>query len=149
MRISDWSSDVCSSALVAPFSSARAWNQRAGNAWHNGINSFSDTERKAGREWPRWLYQIKSAAYEVFRLQYLWAADSEKDTGLQCALGKRCRDCPILQHIEQAMEDRRTKPMGILPPREIYDTDIDAAKTWTCIGHILSEKAEEIGRANV
>lgn len=137
-------SEAMCNADVTPFSSLRPWNQRAENAWHNGINNFSDTERRAGRDWPRWLYLVKSAAYEISRLQYLWAADREKDTGLQCALGKRCRDCSILQHIEEAMENRRTKPMGILPPREIYDTDIDAAKTWTCIGHILSERKDVI-----
>lgn len=72
---------------------------------------------------------------------YLFAAAREKDTGLKCALGKSCATCPILKTIEQSMVEARTRQPF---PRDIEDTDIDAAKVATCIGHILTSNTEVI-----
>lgn len=124
-------------ADAGPFGMIRAFMQRAENGWHVGINHFSDLEREAGREFPFWLYQIKSAAHEAYRLMYLFAMDRKNDEDLRCAKGVRCRDCPILQQIETAMTQSRERPKY---PSATEDFDIDAAKTWTCIGHILSTK---------
>ncbi len=118
-----------------PFGMMRAWMHRAGHVFHVGVNAHADRLRTARAEWPSWLYRVKSAAHETSRGMYLFAADRDKDTGLKCALGKRCRDCPILQDIETAMVASRTsKPFSYA----IEDSDIDAAKVWTCIGHVLS-----------
>lgn len=118
-----------------PFGMMRAWMQRAGHVFHVGVNAHADRLRKANDEWPSWLYRVKSAAHETSRGMYLFAADRKEDTGLKCALGKRCRDCPILQDIETAMVDGRTRKPFIY---DVEDSDIDAAKVWTCIGHALS-----------
>lgn len=119
---------------AGPFGTVRAWMKRADNSWHQGINALSDQNRKAGEEFPHWLYHAKSAAHESYRAMYLFAADRETDTQLQCALGKRCRDCSILQQIETSMIASRLSRL----PSEIDDADIDAAKVWTCIGHVLT-----------
>lgn len=127
-----------------PFGMMRAWMQRAGHVFHVGVNAHADRLRKATDRWPSWLYRVKSAAYETSRGMLLFAADRKEDTGLKCALGRRCRDCPILQDIEAAMVEGRTrKPF----PREIDDSDIDAAKVWTCIGHVLSTGTDVIDGA--
>jgi hypothetical protein len=137
-------SEARCNAAAGPFGTVRAWLQRADNAWHSGINHIADKEREAGREWPHWLYTVKSSAHEAYRLIYLFAADRKKDTGLLCAKGERCRDCPILKEIEATMVAARTKQPF---PREIDDEDIDAAKGWTCIGHILTSNATVIDGA--
>lgn len=127
-------------ADVGPFGGVRAANQRVGHPWHVGINRYSDQLRAEGKPFPSGLYNAKTAAYEAFRAQYLWSADREKDTGLKCALGTKCRSCPILQSIESAcIESRDAEKFG---HPEIEVEDIDFAKTWTCIGHILQEKPD-------
>lgn len=126
-------------ASGGPFGLLVSAMQRAGDPWHTGINRFQDGERKAGREWQSWLYDAKDAAFEAGRLMILWRADREKDTGLVCALGQKCRTCPMLQTIETAMVESRTPREGaILPGRDVWDADIDMAKTWTCLTHVLS-----------
>lgn len=122
---------------AGPFGTVRSWMRRAGSAYHSGINDYAETQRKAGSSFDdyRWLYEAKSGAHEAYRLMYLFEADRKADTGMACALGTRCRDCSILTSIESAMEKDRTNPRW---PREIEDTDIDAAKAWTCITHVLS-----------
>lgn len=128
-------SEARCNADAGPFGTVRAWMCRADNAWHQGINKLSDTERKAGSDWPSWLYHTKSAAHESYRAMYLWAQDRHADVDLKCALGKRCRDCPILQQVEASMVEASKRDRF---PAEIDEADIDAAKTWTCIGHILT-----------
>lgn len=129
-------SEARCNADVGPFGQMRAFMHRAGDTWHGGINAVSDAARKEGADWPRWLYSVKSAAYEMHRLMYLWKADRKEDTDLRCALGHKCRDCGILQKIEAAFEADRKRD-GILGPKELWDEDIDAAKTLTCIGHVI------------
>lgn len=124
-------------ADVGAFAMVRAAMRRVDNAWHVGINRHSDAEREAGRPSPNALYSGKHAAHESYRLMYLWRADRAKDTGLQCQLGVRCRDCPILSSIDKACEEDRTREKFGHPDME--DDDIDMAKTWTCITHMLQE----------
>lgn len=124
-------------ADASPFGTLRAWMQRSDNAWHGAINSLA--EGKRGDDWPRWLYNTKHAFHETFRGMYLFAAEREKPTGLKCAMGKTCASCPILKTVEDSMVAARTrKPF----PQELEDTDIDATKVATCIGHILTSNAE-------
>lgn len=124
-------------ADAGPFAMVRAMMDRSDNAWHNAINAYADTERAVDHEWPHWLYNTKTAFQEASRAQYLFRADAEKDTDLRCALGVKCRGCPILTKIEETMVKLRDNPKF---PRDIQDTDIIAAKTMTCIGHILTSK---------
>ncbi len=128
---------------AGPFGTVRAWLQRADHGWHVGINRLAEKETKAGKDWQLWLYNAKSAANESYRAMYLFAADRVKDTNLKCALGTRCRDCPILQEIEAALiaERRGPPPFG---PKEIDDADIDAVKYWTCMGHVLTTDHQQI-----
>lgn len=127
-------------ADAVPFGMVRAWMQRAEDAWHHGINRYAEAQRKAGASFDsyRWLYDAKSAAHEAYRLMYLFHADREKDTRLVCALGTRCRDCPILQSIETAMVAEQANERF---PRDLDDADIDAAKVWTCLSHIQNQNA--------
>lgn len=128
-------SEARCNADVAPFSALRAWQQRAGGPLHSGYNRYADEERKAGREFPHWAYRGKDAFYETFRGMYLFTRDRQQDTGLQCVLDVACRECPILKHVEAAYIDARDNPKW---PKEIEDTDIDAAKIWTCVAHVLT-----------
>lgn len=133
-------SDAECNVSAGPFGTVRSWMRRAGDAYHRGINAYADLSRKAGADFDdyRWLYEAKSGAHEAYRLVYLFRADRTADTDMVCALGTRCRDCPILTQIETAMERDRTNPSW---PREIEDADIDAAKAWTCIAHVLHSHA--------
>lgn len=125
-------------ASGGPFGPFVAAMERSSHPWHVGINRFQDAERAAGREWQSWLYSAKDAAHEAGRLMILWRRDREQDTGLQCVLGQACRTCPMLNTIEAAMVESRTPREGsILPGYDVWDTDIDMAKTWTCITHVL------------
>src|SRR5690606_38368049 len=127
-------SEARCNADTGPFGPVRAVLQRVQHAWHVGINRFSDAERKAGRDCPHWLYDAKGAAQETFRLMYLWLRERQQDTDVICALGVRCRDCPILQNIEQALNEERARDF-----RTIEDSDIDMVKTFTCINHMLQD----------
>ena len=121
-------------ADAGPFGMVRAWTQRADHPWHVGINTLADEARKTGEAWPRWLYQTKTAAHETYRGFYLFSRDRETASGLMCARGVKCAECPILQQIETSMVAARTARFA----REITDADIDAAKVWTCISHLLT-----------
>ena len=127
-------SEARCNADVGPFGMVRAWKQRADHPWHVGINKLADEARKTGEEWPHWLYQTKTAAHESYRGFYLFTREREVGTGLMCARGVKCRECPILQQIEASMIEAWTARFAI----EITDADIDAAKVWTCIGHLLT-----------
>jgi hypothetical protein len=124
-------------ADVGAFAMVRASLQRVGNPWHNGINRYSEEERAAGREFPHMLYNAMSSAHEAYRLMYLWKRDRKADTHLECRLGVKCRECPILRNVEQACVDRRDAERLGTP--DLSDDDIDMAKTWTCITHMLQE----------
>lgn len=137
-------SEARCNADAGPFAMQRAWLQRADHPWHVGLNRFSDLEREAGRDFPHLLYTIKSAAHEAHRLLYLFHYDRAENTGLRCARGVNCRTCPILIEIEKAMVEARTNERF---PREIDDADIDAAKAWTCVGHVLATEARVIDGA--
>lgn len=115
------------------FGMVRASMQRVDGGWHGGINSYADKERAAGRDWPGWLYDVKSGAHESYRLMYLFQADAEKDTHLTCALGTKCRECPILKAIETAVIEARAGKFASYSNEQ----DLLMVKTWTCIGHIL------------
>lgn len=125
---------------AGPFGTVRAWMRRADNAWHRGINKFADMERQRKGEWPRWLYNAKSSAHEMYRAIYLFGADRKADDDMRCAFSVRCRDCEILKTIEAEMIAARAGNF----PSEADDTDIDAVKAWTCMGHILSRREEII-----
>lgn len=127
-------SEARCNADAGPFGMIRAWKQRADQPWHVGINNLSDAARKAGEEWPRWLYQTKTATHEMSRGFYLFTRDRDADVGLMCARGVNCRECPILRQIETSMAEARTGSFA----REITEADIDAAKVWTCLGHLLT-----------
>lgn len=133
-------------ASAGPFGTVRAWMQRANGAWHGGINQYADTERQAGRDFDsyRWLYTGKHAMHETYRGMYLFESDRKADTGLRCALGKKCRTCPILQTIEQSMQASKTREPF---PSAVDEEDIDAAKVATCIAHILQTKTDVIDGA--
>lgn len=131
-------------ADATPFGTVRAWMQRADNAWHTGINAWSDEEHRAGNDWAKWLYTTKHAFQEMSRGMYLFTSAREKDTGLKCSLGKSCRTCPILKTIEESMVAARTRQPF---PQDLEDTDIDGAKVATCIGHILTSRGDVVDGA--
>lgn len=127
-------------ASAGPFATLHSMMDRAENAWHRGINQFSDAERQAGREFPHWLYTVKSGAHELSRAMILFDMERKKDEGLRCALGVTCRECPILRTIEQAMIAARSDKW----PSHNDDADIDGAKAFTCVGHILSSQGNPV-----
>ena len=109
--------------------------------WHVAINMHSDEQHKAGKEWPHFMYEAKSAADEVPRMAMLFKMEREgalpkthqqcsqqnpvpvTDNHLTCCLGIKTRECPHLLALEKI---RRCKP-----------EDIDTSKAWTCAAHIL------------
>jgi len=128
-------------AHVAPVGQFSMWRERVDHAWHTGINHYADDLRHQPHDpgtsvHPYWLYDVKYMTGEMSRLQHLWAADRKEDQELICALGTRCRDCPILQQIELSLIEARIKKP--FPQPDIEDGDIDLVKTMTCIGHVLS-----------
>lgn len=131
-------------ADAAPFGQVRTWLHRAGNAWHQGINRYSDYERQGGRDFPFWLYRAKDAAHESYRLIYLFEHDLKEDTGLVCVMGTKCRSCPILQSVEAAMIAARDNERW---PSPIEDSDIAAAKAWSCITHVLTSGTDPVDGA--
>jgi hypothetical protein len=128
-------------AAVGPMGSVQAWMERVSHPWHVGMNAYSDSEREANRDFPRWIYNAKHSAHEMSRAMYLFARDREKpdEAQLQCAMGQKCASCPILAHVEKAMTAERERAKF---PRDIDDQDVDAAKAWTCIAHILQTNTE-------
>ena len=60
---------------------------------------------------------------------------------LRCALGTRCRDCTYLQQIEASMREAARRENL---PADVDAADIDAAKAWTCIGHVLVADHEKV-----
>ncbi len=131
-------SEARCNADAGPFAGVRAAMQRVDHGWHVGINRHNEKRRAEGKEFDHGLYNAKTAAHETFRSLYLWASDRNKDTGLQCALGVKCRSCSILADVEAALIESRDAERFGRP--EIEVEDIDFAKTWTCIAHILQER---------
>lgn len=129
---------------VGPFGTVRAWMQRAGDSWHRGINLYAEWQRQGGVKFEdyRWLYAARHAAWEVWRLIYSFEADRKSETNLRCALDVRCRECPILGAIDTAMKQEQAAQRPF--PREISDSDIDAAKAWTCISHVLHARGNPV-----
>ena len=94
------------------------------------------------------MYLAKRAAEERPRLQRLFEmersgdlpklhrqcshSEVEKvvDNHLTCCLGVECRKCPELLALESM------SPAG--------KPDIDYAKSWTCVGHILHESGKQL-----
>lgn len=128
-------SEARCNVAAGPFGQLRASLQRSEHAWHVGINRYAEDERKAGREHPGWLYNVKSAAQETYRLMYILDVDKQHDTNLRCLLGVKCRECPILNRVEESLRAEQTSDRPFR--REVTDADIDAAKIMTCLGHML------------
>jgi hypothetical protein len=131
-------SEAKCNVTVGPFGGLRSWMKRAGHAWHVGINAFAEDQHIHGVKFEsyQWLYNARNAAEEVYRLMHLFESDRKTDTVLICDFGTRCRECLVLKHIETKMLAVGANPkLG----REIEHSDIDAAKAWTCITHILTQ----------
>lgn len=111
-------------------------HQLGPNRWHAAVNRFST---EVGHE--HFMYEAMNAATEVPRLTKLFAMErtgtlpqfhqqcSQQEPEpiknvLTCCLGTQCSDCPFLLALEKAE----------LPPEEI-----DTAKAWTCVTHIISQ----------
>lgn len=113
--------------------------------WHRALNAFHEG-RKTG-EWAHWMYEAKAAADEVARLVLLFGMERRgdlpkvhhqcshdiqgqpvTDNHLTCALGTECRNCVFLL----ALDTMTGAP-----------EDIDTAKAWTCVTHILSESGKQ------
>lgn len=105
--------------------------------WHVAINAANQDP-----PFRRWMYDAKAIADEVPRLVRLLALERTgslpklhqqcshstpetiTDNHLTCCLGVECRSCEALQALDKAQ----------LPPEQI-----DTAKAWTCVAHILRE----------
>lgn len=124
--------------------------------WHVAINRFC---------WPKagdppvvrsgdnhWMYEAKNAADEVPRLTRLFmmertdalpkihrqcshaAPEPVIDNVLTCCLGVKCAACPELQAI------------GTM---EGTPEEIDTAKAWTCVAHVLSKGGDFAGEGYI
>lgn len=118
--------------------------------WHGAINAFADAQRKAGKSWPKVMYQAKTIADEVPRMVLLFQYERQhgmpdsykmcahdprpatplKDNHLRCGLGQQCRSCALLQAIDR---DERMTPEAK-----------DEAKAWTCATHFLLESEPDV-----
>ncbi len=117
---------------------------RIDHEWHVAINRHSDSTRDAGKPWEsmRFMYEAKKAHGEARRLPLLFAMERKgelarthrqcsmqppvpvEDNHLTCCLGVECRKCEHLSALDSAK----------LTPEQI-----DEAKSWTCIAHIISK----------
>ena len=111
--------------------------------WHVAINRHSDKQRADNKDWPKFMYEAKSAADEVPRMTMLFKLEREeilpsvhiqcskqeaipiKNNCLTCCLGVKTRECEHLLALEKI---QRCQP-----------EDIDIAKAWTCATHIISK----------
>lgn len=115
--------------------------------WHCAINQHA--RDKAGDEWPRFMYDGKTAAHEVPRMALLFAMERDGklakvfrpcaccsdgkhivDNHLTCCLGTECRKCPHLLALEKA---------------DLSPEQIDICKAWTCAAHILANGGDVMG----
>lgn len=121
------------------------------HSWHVAINGFHYPKDGGPpiAEHSRWMYQAKEAAQEVKRLPLLFKREREGTlpklhrqcshseavpvvkNELTCCLGVKCAICPQLLALN-AME-------AALPE------DIDQAKAWTCVAHIISKGGDIAG----
>lgn len=125
--------------------------ERVRHEWHVAINRHHYPE--AGRsERSPWMYAAKDAAGEVYRLPLLFKMEREGTlpkihrqcshsapaeivaNALSCCLGVKCATCPQLL----ALDAMKAAP-----------DDIDRAKAWTCVAHILSEGGDVAGEGFV
>lgn len=124
--------------------------------WHVAINQFiwHSGNPKWTRDFSkhRFMYEAKTASDELPRLMVLFAMErtgklrtvhqqcshSEPEpivkNELTCCLGVKCAECPELQGVA-AMEGT---------PEEI-----DTAKAWTCVAHILSKEGDVAGEGYI
>jgi hypothetical protein len=112
--------------------------------WHVSINRFGGVP---GEGFPHFMYEAKSLADEVGRLPILFKAERENklaathrqcehdhagapvpDNHLRCCLGVECRKCPYLMALDAA---------------EMSPEEIDVAKTWTCVTHIVMSGGDQ------
>lgn len=115
---------------------------RIDHAWHVAINAYTWPAFVGKPDYPRFMYEAKSAMDEVRRLPLLFKREREgtlakahqqcshsepvavPDNHLTCCLGVKCATCPHLKALEAAK----------LTPEQI-----DHAKAWTCVAHILTK----------
>ena len=116
--------------------------------WHVAINKHSDKEKRKGKDWPRFMFEAKTAADELPRLEQLFKLDregklpdyhkqcsmSEKQAidgnCLTCCLGVKTNECQHLLSLEKIKRSSLE--------------DIDAAKAWTCVTHIISSGGDTL-----
>lgn len=117
--------------------------------WHVSINKEADILRDKGEKHPHYMYEAKTMANEVPRLIMLFKDEREKklpqihqqcsrqepepikDNCLTCCLGVKCSECPSLLALEKI---ERCDP-----------NDIDTAKAWTCVSHIVGRGGDSMG----
>lgn len=124
--------------------------------WHVAINQFMfhSGDPKWTRDFSkhRWMYEAKAAADEVPRLTMLFERErtgklaqvhrqcshSEPEpipaNVLTCCLGVKCAECPQLQGVAKM---------------EGTPEEINTAKAWTCVAHILSEGGDQAGEGYI
>ena len=124
----------------------------ADHEWHVAINRFHHPDVGTHPEWCHWMYEAKTAMNEQQRLTRLFLAERTgklrvihqqcsrqpeeplADNHLTCCLGVECRKCPQLLALDSAK----------MTPEEI-----DTAKSWTCVAHILSKGGDISGEGYV
>lgn len=124
--------------------------------WHVAINQFMfhGPDPKWTRDFSqhRWMYDAKTAVDEVPRLRMLFemertgklrqvhqqcshsAPEPIPENVLTCCLGVKCRECPALQGLDKM---------------EGAPEEIDTAKAWTCVAHILSKGGDVAGEGYI
>lgn len=127
----------------------RARIEKMSHEWHVAINKHHyPVDRAIDIERSAFMYAAKDAASEVYRLPLLFKMQRE-DTlpkvhrqcshsepvsvvknELTCCLGVKCAACPQLM----ALDAMKAAP-----------EDIDVAKAWTCVAHILAEGGDMAG----
>lgn len=124
-------------------------NHTLSHEWHVAINRHAAPMMNRRDEWPRFMYEAKTAADEVPRMVMLFRQEREqtlpqthqqcsmqapvpvKDNHLTCCKGVKTRECPHLLALEKI---ERCTP-----------EDVDAAKAWTCAAHIISTGGDFMG----
>lgn len=133
--------------------------RQAEHIWHVWMNQYSNSEEKAGREWPHSLYKFKSLLnfmeWGWKRLQDAFTGalpkthqqcshqpvEAIKENKLRCCLGQEVTTCAILLDLKKCFDEERNRECGQLGKfyAGVPDEQMFRIMANTCAWHIYKK----------